>query len=295
MSAMGPSSFIDWMSSGRLAPFVRHQAVLDGLCSLVESNQPAGDMSDPATSDLILIKTLTPGLRARSNLGDGRFDHRSAPGSLLVAPPDFATDIEVFVPHAVRIVAIPAARLVPLVAEVRPGAAPLHFGRLHRGHVDSPLLKDLLDRIWRLGSAPEPATRLWVEAAIMMATAELARLAGEPVRPVRGGLAPQVLRRVRERMEADICEDLDTEALAAVAGLSPFHFVRAFRESTGLPPHAYRQRLRMERACRLLEATELSVTEIALGVGFGSSQAFARAFRTNCGTAPGEWRRTRGD
>jgi AraC family transcriptional regulator len=258
---------------------------------------PAGDMSDPAISDLVFITTLTADLRARSNLGDGRFDHRSARGSLLVAPPDFATDIHVFVPHAVRVVAVPSARLLQLVEEVRPGTAPLHFGRLHRGHVDSPLLKDLLDRIWRLGTAPKPATRLWVEAAIMMATAELARLAGEPVRPARGGLEPQVLRRVRERMEADICEDLDTEALAAVAGLSPFHFVRAFRESTGLPPHAYcqRQRLRMDRACQLLQATDLPVTEIAFRVGFGSSQAFARAFRAARGTAPGEWRRNRGD
>lgn len=293
MSATEPSSFIDWMTHGRLAPFVRHRAVLDGLCSLVESHQPAGDMSDPATSDLVFFSTLSPDLRARTDLGDGRFDQRSARGSLFLVPPDFATDIRVFVPHAIRIVAVPAARMLPLVAEVRPGSAPLHFGRLHRGQIDSPLIKDLLGRIWRLGTATNPAARLWVEAAIMMATAELARLAGEPLRPARGGLAPQVLRRVRERMEADLCEDLDTAALAAVAGLSPFHFVRAFRESTGLPPHAYRQRMRMEQACQLLQATDLPVTEIAFRVGFGSSQAFARAFRANCGTSPGDWRRTR--
>jgi AraC family transcriptional regulator len=293
MSAMQPSSFADWMRHGRLAPYARQITALDGLCSLIEAHQPAGDMSDPPVGDLVFTMIRSPDLRGRTDLGDGRFDVRAPRGSLFVIPPDFATDIQLYVPHALRIVAIPASRLTPLVGEARPGDAPLHFGRLHRGDLDSPLLKDLMDRIWRVGAGPEPTTRLWMEAAVMMATAELARLSGEAVRPARGGLAPHVLRRVRERMLADLAEDLGLEELSHLAALSPFHFLRAFKQSTGLPPQAWRQQARLEAARQLLASTTLPVTDIALQVGYESSQALARAFRSRLGTTPTAYRRNR--
>jgi len=93
-----------------------------------------------------------------------------------------------------------------------------------------------------------------------------------------------VLAQLQAMHEVSLAE------LAASVNLSPFHFARAFKRSTGLPPHRFQQRLRMESARELLRTTQLSVTDIALRVGYGSSQALARAFRRDAGATPAEFR-----
>jgi AraC family transcriptional regulator len=89
----------------------------------------------------------------------------------------------------------------------------------------------------------------------------------------------------------ELMQDVSLTELAAIANLSPFYFARAFKQTTGLPPHHFQQRVRIERAKDLLTSTQLSVTDIALRVGYGSSQALARVFRGNVGTTPVEYRR----
>jgi AraC family transcriptional regulator len=110
---------------------------------------------------------------------------------------------------------------------------------------------------------------------------------------IRGGLAPWQVRRVKEVMMADLAADQSLGALAAQVGLSPFHFARAFKKSVGIPPHAYQVRLRLEHAEALLLGTARSVTEIAMIVGYESSQALARAFHRTRGCTPSDFRRMR--
>ena len=71
-----------------------------------------------------------------------------------------------------------------------------------------------------------------------------------------------------------------------MAGLSVNHFARAFRQSTGLAPHAYLVQRRIERAERLLSRTDLPLSEIALAVGFADHSHFARHFRRLTGATP---------
>jgi AraC family transcriptional regulator len=80
--------------------------------------------------------------------------------------------------------------------------------------------------------------------------------------------------------------------LAELANLSPFHFTRAFKQSVGVAPHRYQTQLRIDRAQQMLQHSKAPVTEIALGVGYESSQALARAFLRHVGTAPSAWRRS---
>src|SRR5262249_27388473 len=78
--------------------------------------------------------------------------------------------------------------------------------------------------------------------------------------------------------------------IAEVVGLNPYHFARQFKAATGLPPHQYVIARRVERAKQLLHAeTELSLAEVALGVGFSDQSQFCRHFKRLVGVAPGRF------
>ncbi len=87
------------------------------------------------------------------------------------------------------------------------------------------------------------------------------------------------LRRARDHADRHYAEPLDLAALAAVAGLSKYHFSRLFAATYGLTPAAYLSQRRLERAQDLLRATNLTVTEVCLAVGFSSLGSFSSRFR----------------
>jgi AraC family transcriptional regulator len=109
----------------------------------------------------------------------------------------------------------------------------------------------------------------------------------------RSGLAPWQLKRVMARIKDDLSHDLSRRDLADLVGLSPFHLCRAFVCSTGLPPHKWRLRRRIERAERQLELTDRPVTDIALDLGFATSQHFAAAFKRATSVSPSTYRASR--
>jgi AraC family transcriptional regulator len=82
--------------------------------------------------------------------------------------------------------------------------------------------------------------------------------------------------------------------LAAAAGVSPFHFHRIWRELTGEPVAKSVLRLRIDASRLLLSASDSSITETALAVGFGTSQSFARAFRRVTRQSPSDYRTVSG-
>jgi AraC-like DNA-binding protein len=97
------------------------------------------------------------------------------------------------------------------------------------------------------------------------------------------------LRRARDHADRHYAEPLDLEALAAVAGLSKFHFQRLFRATYGVTPAAYVSQRRIERAQDLLRATNLTVTEVCHAVGFTSLGSFSSRFREVVGESPSEF------
>ncbi len=109
----------------------------------------------------------------------------------------------------------------------------------------------------------------------------------------KGGLAPRHLQLVRDYLEDHLTEDVTLAELAALTGLSPHHLCRAFKQSTGLPPHRWRQALRIERAREMLERHGLSLSDIAAACGFASQQRFTTAFKNHVGATPAAWRRQR--
>ena len=112
------------------------------------------------------------------------------------------------------------------------------------------------------------------------------------VRPAtRSVLSSPVLQRVKDHVEEHIAEDITLEMLARVAGVSRFHFIRLFRESVGITPHAYLVERRMVRACNLLMHTKQPIGEIALNCGFEDPSYFAARFRRLYRMCPVEFRK----
>jgi AraC family transcriptional regulator len=127
------------------------------------------------------------------------------------------------------------------------------------------------------------ATRLLVAHAVSPA----------PVRPAIGGLSPTALRHAIERLRSDVDADVSLAALALEANLSRFHFCRAFKESTGLSPHAWRRQRQLEQAMSMLRDSDESIVSIAVALSYSSQTAFAAAFRKLTGETPSDWRRRR--
>src|SRR6202795_1481469 len=112
-------------------------------------------------------------------------------------------------------------------------------------------------------------------------------------RRARGGLAPWQESRAKEAMDANLDREIHIAQLAYECGLSASQFARAFRQSTGCPPHRWLLQRRIERAQNLLLTSDKTLPEIASSCGFSDQSHLTRAFGQTVGTPPGLWRRTK--
>jgi AraC family transcriptional regulator len=158
-----------------------------------------------------------------------------------------------------------------------------------------PLVVAMLAALHR--AAADPAdSRLYVDALVHALAAHLLQhysrgrstlsgsQTGLPAHPER--LVPRRIRRVTDYIRANLAGDLSISELAAQAGLSSFHFARVFRRETGEAPHQFVSRLRLEEAARLLRATDHTVLQIAIAVGFENASHFSVQFKRDYGVTP---------
>ena len=105
-----------------------------------------------------------------------------------------------------------------------------------------------------------------------------------------GTLPSWRLRRVTEYIQQNLDKDLTLAELAAVVYMSPYHFSRRFKRSTGVPPHRFVIRERIARASVVLTRPELSIAQISRMVGFGTPSHFTTVFRRATGITPKGYR-----
>ncbi|MFG1349951.1 helix-turn-helix domain-containing protein [Xanthobacter autotrophicus] len=117
---------------------------------------------------------------------------------------------------------------------------------------------------------------------------------GAPARPtprIKSGLVAWRLKRVTAFIEAHLAEPVTLTEMAEAAGLSRMHFAAQFRHATGLRPHQFLLKRRIERAQDLLRDTRDPLVQIALAAGFQTQAHFTTVFRRFAGDTPYQWRR----
>jgi len=210
-----------------------------------------------------------------------------------IAPPGTLS----FYPAGLTVrVASPAARFVHAVWDTNfysillpeLGAAASRFEYL--GGLQDPLLTQIVTALAQ-ESEGGFADRILIES---LGTALCIRIAqrflGRLPLPTSHGLSPERLQRVRDYVETHLDDDLSLTVLADIACLSPYHFSRSFKQSTGVGPQRYVIQRRLERAKRLLRQTHQPLALIAQEAGFADQSHLTQMFRREMGVTPGRFR-----
>src|SRR5712671_203665 len=143
---------------------------------------------------------------------------------------------------------------------------------------------------------PSTATALLLEAIALAFHAHVVHRYGDGLgseTSVSTGLARWQLRRACAFIDAHLDGDPSIADLARECRLSASHFARAFRQATGMPPHQWLTKRRVERAKGLLLEGSLDLAQIALVCGFVDQSHLTRVFARCEGHSPGKWRRLR--
>jgi AraC-like DNA-binding protein len=265
-----------------------HRRAKIGAMTMFELRQPAGDLSDKATPDLLILRTRCRA-RARLDLGAGRFEWFTRHGEFVINPPNLDTETIVLDRNRIDVISIPWTTLQALDPdeELPPDG---DFGAIHASMFVDRSLNRMFDDLWRLdgggdGLQAETAT-VWIKERLLL----YLRSGVPPVVAVEK-LTARAVRLCADRLLAEGQPPATLRDLADLCGLSPHHLCRAFKAATGLPPHRWLIMRRMERARDLLVQTTLPVAEVAVAVGYDDPAYFSRLFARETGCPPGVWRR----
>ena len=156
----------------------------------------------------------------------------------------------------------------------------------------SPVVKATILKIAEAASSPRPNS-IYLETLAKTLELELqATLSGgraQGSHPTM--LSKGQLDRALDFIESNLSRDISLEDLAAVVGLSRFHFLKAFKGSIGETPYKFVVRRRLALARRLLTESEMPIHAIAIAAGFSSAEHFSRTFHACIGTSAREFRK----
>lgn len=164
-----------------------------------------------------------------------------------------------------------------------------------RARAGAPRLKFAEPRIWKLATmlaeipADDQSYQLYGDS---LTTAIFAIAFESSETHARSGtLVSWQLKRVTEYLRCRLPEQVELQELAALVGLSQWHFARAFKASTGMSPYQWQLDTRLKQARDLLLSTNQTVDEIAIATGFSGYTHLIRQFRKKTGVPPAAWRR----
>ncbi|MBV2186247.1 MAG: AraC family transcriptional regulator [Rhizobium sp.] len=260
----------------------------------------------PALPDYTFSVLLAGRSRPWRDIGDGLTVPKGAEGyrhqgAGILTPADTSALWRVEGNHDCLIFSFPKAMVARMLDELMP-AGSASLDRLTEHVVQDPIFAAVSTALWeqetKVGTGG--LARAYGDHGVALILARLAQEAEQNPLPhharnAKERLSPGSLRRSMDYMRSRVADDPSLEEIAAAAGLSQFHFLRAFKTSTGRTPFQWLQDFRIELACRLLAATGMPLAQLALDVGFKNQSHFTNVFRRATGTTPAQWRaRARG-
>lgn len=224
--------------------------------------------------------------------GAARLSSRTRPGSITLIPDGHDGHWDISGPLEVSHVYLTENRLQHC-AELLGGGQRIEL--LDRAGFDDPATSHILQMLSQSSVTGDPASRLFVEQAVDLLCTQLIRAHSSfgtlPQAEPRQGLADWQVKRVTNYMRDFMDRDIGLDEMAALVGLSRFHFCTAFRLATGMAPHHHLTALRMARACKLLAEPDLPIIQVALAVGYQTPSAFTASFRKANKLTPSEFRK----
>ena len=261
---------------------------------------PLGRLSDPIPpEDAVTLSLVLRDLPDHRYWEEGRmFRPRSIPaGAIMVHDLRRSPATLVDKPMHSLLLYLPRATLHAVADNAKvPRVDDLHYEP--GAGLDDEVMRALGMALLPAVRAPDQANPIYLDHVTLAVAAHVAHAYGgmqSMPRPVQGGLAAWQERRAKEVLAADLAGDTRLADVAQACGLSVSHFARAFRRSTGLSPHAWLQRHRVELAKDLLRRREQPLSAIALACGFANQNHFTKVFSGQVGMSPGVWRRHRSD
>lgn len=165
------------------------------------------------------------------------------------------------------------------------------FDHVTPGVIDYPAAPALTAAFMQLRGLPEAAPpRRQLRSANILFLCYYA-LSMLPEGYIQANRIDQRVQKAIACMHKNIAQPVDTATLALAAGMHPTAFIRLFKKCTGLTPHSFYRKHRVEEACRLLHSTEQKIDDIAMAAGFCDRYHFCRVFKKIRGITPAQFRR----
>jgi len=249
-------------------------------------------------SDYMLGLQTSGTCRLRNEVGGRSTEGWSGPGCVTLIPAGLKGTWEGrgHVGKSRGIAAFVPREFLSRVLEHDWGAEPRRVEFVPRFLARDPVIDGLLTRLAFEASNGAPSGTVYAESACEFLAHHLIHAHSSLAAPApsfSGGLSARRLKLVRDYVEENLARSITLRGLAAVAGVSPRHFERAFRQAMGVPPHAYILQRRVTAARDLLVSQPwVAIHEIASQVGFSSSSHLAAAFRRQMGQSPSAFRRS---
>lgn len=216
--------------------------------------------------------------------------HRVKPGQIHLTPPERIIQVSWSGRQSVFIVALEVGFITGPTCE---GTVDILDSMPAQLDIQDTKIEHILE-ILKDGLERPTHTAFMTLACVLLAGRLLEIFGNKPGPPaVNGGLGVSRQRRILSYIDAHLQDDLTLERLAAEVDLSPDHFGRAFRASLGTSPMRYIAQRRLHRAKTLLLDPSMSITDIAMALGFATPSHFTSNFHKATGTTPSQWRRDR--
>ena len=235
---------------------------------------------------------LAPMRGLRASLGSDRITRYDAPvGCLVINPAGVDSSLAWSETRKNLVIAIPPDTLSELAlqefdlgnVELRPPA----FGTV------DPIALGIAQRISVELTGKATPNELFLDSLVTQFSTHLLHTYASHMKQLpspRGGLSAKSARRIEEYLREHFTEKVHVAELAAVAGISPNHFIVRFAKTFGMPPHRYLINLRLDFAEKMLVEGEIPIAEIAYLTGFSDQSHLATTMKRYRGRTPTELR-----